>query len=344
MNYKIKCTICNKYFDEHKICSHYKESHNLLIKEAREILNSTNTTHLCKCCGKPVKFKRDSSGYKKFCNQSCAGKYEALKSAKLYKSGDTQKIKEREERRIKTLQETVGKRKELGNWRENPIYKRVKPLKEVGKAISNALKKSWEKKSQEEIDNIVSKRKVTLKNTYNNKSIDEKIRLMKIRHPYQEINEEAYRILLDKDRFLEKIKSLEYPSYANLSNDMGVSTGSISYYINLYDLKDYILYSKSHFEQNIYDWIKTIYKKEIIHSERSILDGSEIDLYIPEFKLGLEFNGVYYHSIKFKDEFYHQNKSIKCYDKGINLIHIYENEWVDNQDNIKSYILSFFIP
>lgn len=67
---------------------------------------------------------------------------------------------------------------------------------------------------------------------------------------------------------------------------------------------------------------------------RSIID-SELDLYYPNEKIAIEFNGSYWHSELFKNKEYHQNKSIECYKKGIKLIHIFEYEWNDNNTRNK---------
>jgi hypothetical protein len=59
-------------------------------------------------------------------------------------------------------------------------------------------------------------------------------------------------------------------------------------------------------EKELYEFIKSIYEGEIVQSYR---DGLEIDIYLPDLNLGLEFNGLYYHSDKFKENNYHINKT-----------------------------------
>jgi hypothetical protein len=68
----------------------------------------------------------------------------------------------------------------------------------------------------------------------------------------------------------------------------------------------------------------------------------EIDIYIPDRKFGIEFDGIYYHSeiTGQKDKNYHNLKTQLAKQKGIFLIHIFENEWVNKQDIVKSIILS----
>ena len=58
---------------------------------------------------------------------------------------------------------------------------------------------------------------------------------------------------------------------------------------------------------------------------RDIISPLEIDLYIEDLKIGIEYNGYYWHSRK--DKYYHQNKALKCRNKGIRLIQFYEKNW-----------------
>lgn len=91
---------------------------------------------------------------------------------------------------------------------------------------------------------------------------------------------------------------------------------------------------RSEKEKELSAYIKSIYGGEIIFGDRSILKPYELDIYLPEKNLAFEFNGIYWHSEsklgrKVKAENYHQMKSLKCKEKGIQLIHIFEYEWDD---------------
>ena len=69
---------------------------------------------------------------------------------------------------------------------------------------------------------------------------------------------------------------------------------------------------------------------------RIILNGKELDIYIPSKNIAIEYNGLYWHSEEFKDKNYHLNKTEECETKGIQLIHIFEDEWLHKQDIVKS--------
>lgn len=89
--------------------------------------------------------------------------------------------------------------------------------------------------------------------------------------------------------------------------------------------------NKSLKEKKMYDYIKAICDLEVINGFK---DGKmEIDIYIPELKIGFEFNGLYWHSNLFKEKNFHKNKSEYFQEKGIRIIHIWEDDW-DNKRNI----------
>jgi hypothetical protein len=91
-------------------------------------------------------------------------------------------------------------------------------------------------------------------------------------------------------------------------------------------------------EKELFDFIFENYKGEIIKNYRDVL---EIDVYLPELKIGFEFNGLYYHSDKFKNKNYHYDKTLYFKDKGIRLIHIWEDDWVYKNNIIKSQIINW---
>ena len=79
---------------------------------------------------------------------------------------------------------------------------------------------------------------------------------------------------------------------------------------------------------------------EFIKNDRSILNGKEIDIYIPKHNLAIEFNGVYFHSNVFKTNNYHLQKTEICNSNNIQLIHIFEDEWDNKKEIVKSILLN----
>lgn len=90
-------------------------------------------------------------------------------------------------------------------------------------------------------------------------------------------------------------------------------------------------------EKEIVEFIKSIYNGEVIQNDRKILNGKEIDIYIPELKICFEYDGLYWHN--------NVNNSYKfeeCRNQGIRLIRITEPEWIKNNKKIKSFIKATF--
>ena len=96
--------------------------------------------------------------------------------------------------------------------------------------------------------------------------------------------------------------------------------------------------SVSIMEKDLFSYISSIYDGKIISSYR---DSFEIDIYLPDLSIGIEFNGLYWHSNAHKDKNYHINKTKYFEEKGIRIIHIWEDSWVNKRLIIESQIANF---
>ena len=99
-------------------------------------------------------------------------------------------------------------------------------------------------------------------------------------------------------------------------------------------------HGKSEMESDILKFIKSNHNKEILNNKKNIISPLELDIYIPDLKLAFEFNGLYWHSEVNKENNYHLNKTEECEKQAIQLIHIYEDDWIYKQDIVKSIILN----
>jgi hypothetical protein len=84
--------------------------------------------------------------------------------------------------------------------------------------------------------------------------------------------------------------------------------------------------------------------KEYLDDSRKdnvIINPNELDIFIPSKNIAIEYNGLYWHSeLNGKDKKYHLDKTLKCKEKGIQLLHIFEDEWINKQEIVKSIIKS----
>ena len=78
----------------------------------------------------------------------------------------------------------------------------------------------------------------------------------------------------------------------------------------------------------------------VIQGDKKILDGKEIDIFIPSKRIGIEFNGLHWHCDKYsKDSDYHLSKTIGANEKGVGLLQIFEDEWKSFKDKITISLL-----
>jgi len=96
------------------------------------------------------------------------------------------------------------------------------------------------------------------------------------------------------------------------------------------------IFNISKLETELFNSIDVIDKTQ---SVRGLIGQKEIDIYIESLHIGIEFNGMYWHSEqkgKLKD--YHLDKTIQAENAGIDLIHVFEYEWINKKDTILSII------
>ena len=93
-------------------------------------------------------------------------------------------------------------------------------------------------------------------------------------------------------------------------------------------------------EKEVAEYVSSLLGDDSIStSNRSVISPYELDIYISELSVAIEFNGIYWHTeSQGKDKNYHFNKWKQCKDKGIQLITIWEDEWRDKSVIVKSMI------
>lgn len=69
---------------------------------------------------------------------------------------------------------------------------------------------------------------------------------------------------------------------------------------------------------------------------RNVIHPYELDIYIPNKRVAIEYDGLYWHNDKNVDNNYHLMKTELCEKQGIQLIHIFEDEWMFHTDIVKS--------
>lgn len=150
----------------------------------------------------------------------------------------------------------------------------------------------------------------------------------------QHLGEETINNLCDR-KWLEK--KMAQSSIKEIAAKLNISYSALCSHIRKAGI---ILTNYSYFETEVYNYIKEIRPDiEVIRRDKTLLKTTkqEIDLYIPELRLAIECNGIYWHGEnKGKHKYYHLGKTESCLQSSVRLIHIFENEWAGKQDIVKN--------
>lgn len=98
---------------------------------------------------------------------------------------------------------------------------------------------------------------------------------------------------------------------------------------------------KSTLEQEMLLFLRSLGVTNIVENSRKILvSGKEIDLYLPDYNIAIEMNGVYWHhdTVSHIDKHYHKAKFKECESQGIHLITVFSDLWESKRDIIQSMI------
>lgn len=105
---------------------------------------------------------------------------------------------------------------------------------------------------------------------------------------------------------------------------------------------------KGEMENEFVNYVKSIYDGEISIHNRRVLSGREIDLYLPDLKIGFAFNGDYWHNNPMFSKYNEagvelcwtrdMEKQHLAFIAGISLFTIWEYEWLEHTDSVKCYV------
>lgn len=136
----------------------------------------------------------------------------------------------------------------------------------------------------------------------------------------------------------------EKPTIKELSNKLEIAESTLCQIVIKFEIQNYIQYFISDVEKQIREFCLQNNSSTEKVANLKILEGQEIDIYLPDLKLGIEYNGNLWHSNhpKFgkQDYLYHQKKSLLAQEKGVFLLHIWEWEWNSKQNIILGLLKS----
>lgn len=101
-------------------------------------------------------------------------------------------------------------------------------------------------------------------------------------------------------------------------------------------------------ELEVREFLEEFLKKSAIANSRKIIAPLELDIYFPDESFAIEFNGTFWHSeaqiqstrdISAKE--YHQSKIDLCKAKSIDLVFVWQDDWVENMETVKNALQHF---
>lgn len=148
---------------------------------------------------------------------------------------------------------------------------------------------------------------------------------------------------IDSNKYiLKKYYASKYTfHHKNCNSDFIITSNQIGsrnrHYTELCTVCNPIKSFTSH-EKEIFNFLKK-HKFNIEPHNRNIIKPKELDIYLPDNKIGIEFNGIFWHSDKYLANDYHIKKHNMCVKKGVELITTFEDEFIDKKQLIFSHIL-----
>lgn len=360
----MKCLICGQEF---KSLPDHLKKHNFSQKDYFDkfILKSEDEK-ICPYyqknpkCKKYKKFLNLREGYSKYCGRSCASlaSNEKRKNTLLKKYGVTNgsQIPEAQEKRKQTYLSKHG-------------VENISQLDEIKRKKRQTSRLHYGTDHPQQNPDIIKKTQETNLEKYNhvcslhNEKVREKViqtnlkksgfeHQMKSIKSKQKLQETitSKRAPIIKRILLEKLDLELITPFKNNSSDIKVKCNKCNKvyettYFNLYQCphpcKD--CYPResgtSKQEKEIFSFIKKIYEGNVYQNYRLYYTNTkfiELDVFIPDKNLAIEYNGLYWHSEKFKPKDYHLHKLEVCNENNINLIQIFEDEWLIKYNIVKS--------
>ena len=231
---------------------------------------------------------------------------------------------------------TVNKIKSIVENRISTV-KSLYNVDNVGKLQSAINARSEFYKDIEKVNGVTTKVKNTKKERYGNENYrnDEKIKetcLKKygvdngllLTKNNSNLN---LTLLKNKDTLLTLFPRL---GVNEIASELGVSTTTVYRYLSEHNIRDPY---KSTFELEICEYLNSLGITNIETNRRNII-GKELDIFLPDYNLAIEYNGEIWHhdQIGHIDKKYHQSKFLLCESKGIELLTIFGLSWKKDKE------------
>jgi hypothetical protein len=276
------------------------------------IINDIIETQRCKSCDNTVTFKNFKTGYRPYCSQTCKANdpdYQDLKqktTLKLYGVASYSQTDEYKEKCKRTNLSRHG----VENYAQSKEF--------LLKSDKTKLNKYGNKRYVNP-----AKTKQTCLARYGVSNVSQ-----------QHIPPGSLSKLNDEEWLSNEYCHLE-KSAESIADELNVNALLVKKHLRKFKISNKFN-ARSDYERVLVEYITKKYRLKMDVGNRSVIAPHEIDIYIKEHNLAIEFNGRHWHkpqrygSINNWYE-YHNMKIDKCASAGIRLLHL----WEDHGDHLK---------
>lgn len=287
------------------------------------LFHKTDTIPKCKMCSNPVKWdstvKIQFQTYRTYCSRKCEHADPEVRNRK--NNTEIQKYGKGKPEIVKKVQQTNNKKYGANYFIQTQQGKQKQ---------KNTVLQKYGVENVSQIPKIIDKREKTNIKKFGVRAFSQ-----------QHLNKNV----LDKinNKFWLYTKHIvNQQSITAIAKQLNINYEIITRHLKYHQIPITYFPFSSSLEQEIYQFISNICSNNNLTVQRNnttILKPKHIDIYIPELRLGIEVNGLFWHSELIRPyKLYHFEKQNLAEQQGIKLIQLFESDWINNQQIIKSIL------
>lgn len=150
---------------------------------------------------------------------------------------------------------------------------------------------------------------------------------------------------------MEKLRNIEWVHeeyitknrfLIDIADELGCHCGTVADWVRRHGFEVRQTYAFSQMEVEVREYVNSLGHEYIQNTKRVLGDGTEIDIFIPSKNIGIEMNGVFWHSFGEPEDVigknYHLTKTNEAKLVGVQLLHFWCTEWSQKREIVKSII------
>ena len=326
--------LLNKYPDIHKKILNFCDNDFLkglpFNRKIWHFIHEEKNVVKCLECGEPLEFKRSlKEGYGKYCSLICTNKNETHK--KIVKETNTDRYGGVAPIHSNDIKEKIKKTNKLRSGVENTYQN--------PELVKNGFLRKYGVSHVSKVEGVTEKKKLTNIERYGKSTILSTTEILNKTHETR------------RKYFIDRYNNFNFTTHTGdtlslVCDECGESYDihrnsfryRVSVNVNPCTLCNPINEAASIQERELQKLVTDLVNGNCVLNDRSIIPPKEVDIYIPDKKIAIEYNGVFWHNEMFVENDYHLKKYLKCKSNGVSLIQIFQDEWENKKEIVISLI------